>query len=310
MGFLSIFSSKPSIEKSAHNLHYDIRRESFFLDNIQYQHYLKHGWTVVKGVVHNEEISAFKSTLNDISALEGFELNEQFVNSGCLHNPEIRSKTQQVIRKHAPGILSRIFDMNQVESETGGTYQVKPCSEKSDLQLHQDSAVVDEEKDYCLFVWIPLCDIREDNGPLWVLSGSHLWGNTQRSFVTPWNMLEHEQTLKKYMHPVLVNQGDVVIFDPALIHSSSANVSPELRQAVTITAIRKGYQLVYFFRDKNMPEDVIDKYLIDESFFHDYDFVSRPDDNFWPKESVPYNPFRISRKDVMKLIKEHLPSED
>jgi hypothetical protein len=309
MSLLSIFSGKKAKEKLEDNPHFKVRSSSYFLSDTHYQHYIRNGWVVIPHVVSAEEISAFASTLEEISKLDGFELDEQFLNSGCLLNPVIRSKTQDTVKRLAPAILGRIFDMDVVEAHTGGTYQVKPCSERSDLQIHQDSAVVDEDEDYCLFCWIPFQDITEQNGPLWVLSGSHLWGNTQRSFTMPWNLLEQEALLRPHMHPLTVNKGDMVIFDPALIHSSSANLSEEVRKAVTITAIRKGYQLVYFYRDEDNAPGQVDKYLVDETFFHDYDFHigPRPDDHVWKKETVAYVPFQKTRKEVLALIKQYQP---
>jgi hypothetical protein len=309
MSLLNFITGKSNEDTLAGNPHFRIRLQSYFKTADLYNHYLKHGWVVVPGVVREEELAAFDNTLDDISQLDGFELEEQFLNSGCLHNPEIRSRTQTVIQKLAPGILGRVFDMSIIEAHTGGTFQVKPCSEKSDLQIHQDSAVVDEEKDYCLFCWIPFQEMTLQNGPLYVLSGSHLWGNTQRSFTMPWNLLEHRDLLFSYMQPLPVKKGDMVIFDPALIHSSSANLSGEVRKAVTITAIRKGYQLVYFYRDEDNAPGQVDKYLVDDSFFHDYDFHigPRPDDSKWLKESCAYEPFKKSRKEVAGLIKQYQP---
>jgi hypothetical protein len=309
MSLLSIFRGKTAQEKLADNPHFNIRKSSYFLSDAHYQHYIRYGWVVIPKAVRAEEIHAFSGVLEEISRLDGFELYEQFLNSGCLLNPLIRSKTQDIVKLLAPDILARIFDMDVVVAHTGGTYQVKPCSERSDLQIHQDSAVVDEDKDYCLFCWIPFQDITEQNGPLWVLSGSHLWGNTQRSFTMPWNLLEHEALLRSQMHPVTVNKGDMVIFDPALIHSSSANLSMEVRKAVTITAIRKNYQLVYFYRDADNAPDQVDKYLVDETFFHDYDFHigPRPDGTLWKKKTVGYIPFKKTRKEVRALIKQYQP---
>lgn len=309
MSLLSFLTGKSENKNLSDNPHYQLRTQSYFKAKDLYQHYLCYGWVVVSAVVQEEELATFAATLDDIAKLDGFELDEQFLNSGCLLNPEIRSRTQTTIKQLAPEILDRIFDMSIVEAHTGGTFQVKPCSEKSDLQVHQDSAVVDEDKDYCLFCWIPFQDIHLNNGPLYVLSGSHLWGNTQRSFTLPWNLLEHRDILFEHMQPVQVKRGDMVIFDPALIHSSSANLSKEVRKAVTITAIRKGYQLVYYYRDQDNARGEVDRYLVDDTFFHDYDFHKgeRPNDLKWPKITCKYEPFRKSRKEVVSLIKQYTP---
>jgi len=289
------------------NRYEDIRKDSFFLDHAYHTHYLKHGWCAVKDVVRPEEIDSFLHTFTEISKLEGFELDKHLLNSGRLFNPEIRKKTQDVINRNAKTILPRLFDMQKTDEHTGGAYQVKPPHVNSDLLIHQDSTVIDEENDYCLFVWIPFCDVTMENGPISFLSGSHLWGNTQRSLGVPWQFRNNINTLYNYVQPVTIKKGDVLVFDPACIHASSPNLSKEIRHAITITVLRKNYQLVYYFRNQQLPADQIEKYYVDENFYYDYDFVSKPDESKWKKEIVPYKPFDLSDKALTRLIKSYTP---
>ena len=303
MSLLSI-SNKPTDET---NRYFNIRKDNFFLDEENQEHFLKNGWCVVKNVVRPEEIGSFMGTFNEISKIEGFALDNHFMNSGCLHNPEVRKKTQDVINMNTRSVLPRMFNMDKVNPHTGGSYQIKPASPVSELEVHQDSAVVDEEKDYCLFLWIPFCDVTEINGPIWVLPGSHLWGNTQRSLTVPWNFCEHTNTLREYMFPVTVNLGDAQIFDPALVHGSTANLSENTRHSITITVLRQNYQLIYYFKDDNMAANTIEKYEVDENFYKDYDFHSKPDATKWKKSVVAYKPYIFDKEELVQLIEKHLP---
>src|ERR1043165_4026021 len=90
------------------------------------------------------------------------------------------------------------------------------------------------------------------------------------------------------MQQVLANVGDVLLFDPALIHASKPNLSNETRHAITITVARKNPALIYFYHDNTMPADVIDRYDVDEDFFRTYDFASRPDESKWKKLPCPH----------------------
>jgi hypothetical protein len=299
--------SKTKAPKSA-NPYYQIRQAPFFLNPKHQAQYLSHGWTQIEDVITPEEIASFMETFAEITKLEGFELDKHLLNSGRLFNPEIRKKTQDVINKNAATILPRMFDMQIVDTHTGGAYQVKPPHVNSDLLIHQDSTVIDEENDYCLFVWIPFCDVTMENGPISFLSGSHLWGNTQRSLGVPWQFKKHVDTLYKYVKPVTIKAGSVLVFDPATIHSSSPNLSKEIRHAITITVLRKDYQLVYYFRNPDLPAEQIEKYYVDENFYYDYDFISKPDQTLWKKEIVAFKPFDLSKKALVKLIKTYQPS--
>jgi len=301
------FATKP---EEVNNKYRDIRQESFFIDPKHHEQYLKYGWCVIKDVVKDEEIQSFMDTFDEISKMEGFELDEHLLNSGRLFNPEIRKKTQNVINKNALTVLPRLFNMDKTDTHTGGAYQVKPPHKNSDLLIHQDSTVIDEENDYCLFVWIPFCDVTMENGNMSFVSGSHLWGNTQRSLGVPWQFKNNIPTLYKNTEPVLANKGDIVVFDPSCIHASAPNLSNQIRHAVTITVLRKNYQLVYYFRNKDLPADKIEKYYVDENFYYDYDFISKPDETKWRKEIVDYKDFDISDKQLLKLINQYWPKQN
>lgn len=303
--FFTGFKQEPAV-----NPHLEVRKDSFFLNEKKHEFYLKHGWCVIENVVKSSEIQAFLDTFNEISKLDGFELDKDLLNSGRLFNPEIRKKTQEVINKNAQTILPRMFNMNKTDPHTGGAYQVKPPHVSSGLTIHQDSTVIDEEKDYCLFVWIPFCDVTMENGPISFLSGSHLWGNMQRSLGVPWQFLKHINTLYKHVKPITINTGDVLVFDPATIHASAPNLSKEIRHAITITVLRKNYQLVYYFRNKDIDDTLIEKYEVDENFYYGYDFISKPDETKWKKEVVKYEPFDLTEKELLKLIKKHMPKNE
>ena len=304
MGFFDFFK-KPIIDIET-NQYYQIRKDSFLPDAEQHSLFLKRGWVKVENVVKQEEIASFMQTFEEISRLEGFELDKHLLNSGRLFNPEIRKKTQAIINKNAQTILPRMFDMNKTDTHTGGAYQVKPPHKESDLLIHQDSTVIDEEREYCLFVWIPFCDVTMDNGVISFVNGSHLWGNTQRSLGVPWQFKPHIETLYKHTSPITVKKGDVLVFDPACIHASAPNLSNEIRHAITITVLKKDYQLVYYFRNPAIAENLIEKYYVDETFYYDYDFVSKPDETKWRKEVVEYKGFEMTDKQFQGFIKSNI----
>jgi hypothetical protein len=309
MGFITAIQKIFDNKKEEFNPYYEIRKDSFFLNPQHQEYYLKHGWCKIKDVIKKEEIDSFMETFIEISKMEGFKLEKHFLNSGKLLNPEIRKKTLDVINRNAKTILPRLFDMTKIDTHTGGAYQIKPPGINSILEIHQDSAVIDEEKEYSLFVWIPFCNVTMENGVVSFLGGSHLWGNTQRSPSMPWQFCHHSSLLYKYLTPVPVDYGDVIVFDPACIHASALNLSNQIRNAVTITVLKKDYQLVYYYKNPNIDSSLIEKYYVKENFYYDYDFLSKPDESKWRKEIVPYKPFNLSKKEMIKLIKRYLPKD-
>jgi hypothetical protein len=58
----------------ASNRYYQIRKDSFFLEEKQHIAFLQNGWVKIKDVVKQEEIDSFMETFDEISKLDGFEL--------------------------------------------------------------------------------------------------------------------------------------------------------------------------------------------------------------------------------------------
>jgi hypothetical protein len=287
--------------KNVVNPHLEVRRDSLFLDSKKHETLLKNGWCKIENVVTKAELTSLQKTFDEISKLEGYELDDIMLNSGRLMNPDIRARVKRVINENTPSIFPRIFDMDKVTTQTGGAYQIKPPSDNSALGVHQDSAVVNEAEDYCLFMWIPLVDVSEKNGHLLFLSGSHLWGNKQRSMCVPWNFEKHSKLLERKMVEVDTKAGDVVVFDPAVIHASTPNHSDNVRPSITMTVLRKNHQLVYYYKDPK--KDTVWRYEVDESFFVGCDFNEAPDDKVWKKFEEPYSSFDMTEKEILKLIK-------
>lgn len=298
------YTIDPGIDNS---IHYKVRTEPLFLDENNHRHFLTYGWCKITDVVRPEEIKSFIDAYGTICGMDGFKIENQFLNTGCLPNEKIRQITSVTINNNVQTILPRMFNMDKVAHHTGGSFVIKPPHKDSALAPHQDSSFIDETSNYSLFMWVPFCDVTDLNGAISVLPGSHLWGNTQRGFSTPWNLEKHVNLLTQYMHPVYANAGDVLIFDPALVHASAPNLSHDTRKAVTITVVKSNPDLIYYYKDNTMPADVIERFWVNEEFFRTYDFASKPDETKWRKDVIPYHSFDMSEEELVQLIEKHLP---
>lgn len=288
--------------------HYKIREKSIFLNDADHKHFLKNGWFVAKNVVEPNDIKTFEEAQIELVKFNDYEIKDVLVNVGCAPCVEMRDFVNNVIHNLQKDIFPRVFKEESIQIKTGGTYIVKPPHNNSILGAHQDAATVDEEKEYSLFAWIPLVDMTPENGPILVLPGSHLWGNTQRGFGVPWPFSKHNDFLLKHMKPVLLKKGDMLVFDPALIHASPPNYTKENRTAILISIVQKNPQLIYFYENSALEKGLLEKYYVDETFFADYDFMSKPNEEIWEKEIVSIKNFNLSEKEVLDLIKKHEPS--
>lgn len=275
---------------------------NYFINNSHQDFFNKNGYVKIENIIPNESITELENSFNQLEKMQGYSLAENFVNSGRFSESSIRNFVVDTIRNFAENNLNSIFNTNNCHIANGGNFQIKPSSKKSLLNPHQDSPVIDETKFYGIFIWIPLCNINLDNGPIWVLPKSHLWGNHQRSLNVQWQFEKHHKLMMKNMQPIIANIGDIICFDTALIHASSANTSGKTRVAITTSALPKNYELIEYFKDKKTPKNKVEKYIVTESFYKNENINQRPDAkySFIGFEDLKYND--VTKNELNLLI--------
>jgi hypothetical protein len=248
----------------------------YFIDVKQQDAIERYGYTTIKNALTRDQLSYLQLTFQKLTQFKSYSIAVQFQNSGRFKDPEIRNFVMESIGIFSKSFLPTLFNSDIYDENTTGAFQIKPPSNKSTLNPHQDAPVIDETKENGLFVWIPLCDITESNGAIMVLPGSHLWGNHQRSLNVPWPFEPHTKLLWKHMKPICLNKGDILIWDTALIHASLPNLSRETRIAITTTLLPKDFKMVEYFMDKKTPKGMVEKYQVERSFWENEDIMKRP----------------------------------
>lgn len=282
--------------------------ENYFVDKSLGNRIQQQGYTVLKNCVSASQIRHLNDIYQQLTQLEGYSLQDKFQNSGRFRSAVIRNFVMDTIGAFSKEFLLTVFDASVFDANTTGAFQIKPPSKVSELNPHQDAPVIDETKTNGLFVWIPLCDVHEKNGAIAVLPGSHLWGNHQRSLNVPWALEKHTKLLWKYMQPVYVNAGDIIVWDTALIHASLPNLSNQVRLAITSTLLPKDFKMVEFFKDKDTASGKIEKYQVERSFWESEDIMKRPPcppNKFIELEEEAF-PADISSKQLVSLIRKYL----
>ena len=193
------------------------------MDTFDIEHYEREGWAVVEGVFSSEECEELVAHMLDLHAgkkfLEGFAPREADqlqrthnqhwydpVARDWLIAPPLKEPVTQCLGDEPDGIQTMYF---WVGSEQG---------------RHQDQYYLPG----CMSAWIALIDVDEDNGAMWVQSGSHrgrlLTGSdfAEGGEFYEWDynaavdeLCTRNATPEK---PVCVRRGDVVFFDGVLVH--------------------------------------------------------------------------------------------
>jgi hypothetical protein len=162
----------------------------------------------------------------------------------------------------------------------GAAFLYKLPSQESELGVHQDWTIVDEEKYVALNCWVPLTDINESNGALHVLPGSQYSAYpTLRAPTIPFFFTGSEREVIEATIPQYVRAGQAVILNESVIHYSPPNRSDKIRKAITAGVKTLSAPMIFHYREG---EGKIERFEMREDFLLSFtDFATsifqRPD---------------------------------
>lgn len=154
----------------------------------------------------------------------------------------------------------------------GGAFISKSPGQKGILPLHQDWNLVDERKARSYNLWIPLVDVNEENGAMRMLAGSHNKQETFRGPNVPPVLYPISSEVDQHMVSLNMKQGEAVLYDHALWHSSPENQTDQLRLAFVLGVVPKGAELKYYQQNGV----VVGEYASHPNFFFENDRDSGP----------------------------------
>ena len=169
-----------------------------------------------------------------------------------LASPSMRYRvamSNAVTREIAPLLAPLLPDARLVYAGFACKRASEPASA---MPLHQDPAFVDEMLWASGNIWIALRDVGPEDGPLWVVPGSHRLNRGWRAFNQPFAYPALESRLRDMAVPLYMRRGEAVIFPHSLCHFSPPNRSALPRLAAGGLLVQAGAPLHYCFAD---PDD-------------------------------------------------------
>lgn len=185
---------------------------------------------------------------------------QHFYSSSHSPNFEFRKKSSDFIRQIVePAIASYLTDYKLL----GGAFVVKPANGKGILQAHQDWNLVDETQHRSYNIWIPLVDVNEKNGAIYVLEGSHNKMQTFRGPNIPSVFKNIEQELWPYLKILPMKAGEALFYDHALLHGSQPNFTEKVRLGIVVGVIASNAKMQLY----GMLQNNLEVFHTDENFF-------------------------------------------
>jgi hypothetical protein len=187
----------------------------------------------------------------------------------------------------------------------GAAFLYKLPSSHSELGVHQDWTIVDEEKYVALNCWIPLTDIDEHNGALHVMPGSHYPAyHTLRAPTIPFFFSGSEEEVIGATIPFYIKAGEAVILNQSVIHFSPPNRSDRIRTAITAGVKTKGAPMIFHYKNDT---NTVTQYQMPEDFlirFEDFAKSIFKAPALGEKiAELPYQDPTIATSDVQSILK-------
>ncbi|GHC06581.1 hypothetical protein GCM10010080_20930 [Thermomonas carbonis] len=152
-----------------------------------------------------------------------------------------------------------------------GSYIVKASDEGSQMNIHQDMTLVDENEFCGINIWCPLVDLDEHNGALHVLPGSHRLLRTLRGSTIPAIYDGVRDEINELLRPVHLRAGQAIIFDQSIIHFSPPNHSGSDRVVINIFFSHEDARMLICHLDRSQAEPKVEVFEVDDSLLHVYE---------------------------------------
>lgn len=180
--------------------------------------------------------------------------------------------SDDVYKQRASNEIVRIFSKHYerlfVDYQAfGGAFLYKMPNPHSQLSIHQDWTIVDEEKFVALNCWVPLTDVDDQNGALHVVPATHYNKiKTLRAPTLPFFFSGNDDVVESASIPMYVRAGEAVILNQSVIHFSPPNNSTRIRKAITAGIKSKGAPMIFHYKDRDDPAPRLEKFSMPEGF--------------------------------------------
>jgi hypothetical protein len=204
------------------------------------------------------DLKDFYKTLHAFNASEGGMFYSLYSN-----DIDYRKKVHCQIEKTLKPFYDNLFNDYKTVLNS---FIVKIPGPKSDFTLHQDSTGLDEFKFSPLSAWIPLQDTDLSNGTLCLIPKTHKFFSPYRgiSFSPPF--AQYEAVLRKYLVPVDLKAGDILLFDNRLVHYSHLNNSNQERVVVMSGIFPSEAEILSVYKDENVFNAPLEIYRQSDDF--------------------------------------------
>lgn len=211
-------------------------------------------------------------------------------------------KTSRII-KESIHLLANCFDKVFVNYTNQGSTFFTKDKHHGELGLHQDTTIINFQKHFACYSWIPLQTVTKENGCICLVEKSHLFYKNFISFTYKNEKdIPLDSISPKFLKVLEMKLGEVLFFDNRLFHGSFPNQTDELRVAINALITSKNAELVYYQKKDN--NTASEYFVTANSMANSYRSFSKgllPDGAVFSRD-IPYKHTSISSKELNQSI--------
>lgn len=248
-----------------------------FRDSLVQDHFGRYGWVKVD-LLNQEEVSR----LNDGFAMLCHHFSEGFDTTAIMADPKIKSLAKELIRPIFIEKTKKIFVDCDIFAES---FVSKGCA-KDSLPFHQDWSFVEEDQGFATAtIWSPLVDVSPSNGTIEVVSKTHRLPRRPRLVIGhDYPYAAFQSVLQQNAQPVSAKAGEAVIWDGALFHGSSPNLTNELRPVAAALVFPSEARTVLYYSGQ---DGLIDKCIANGDYMLNHPILTARPSEFLQSFTPP-----------------------
>lgn len=213
-----------------------------------------------------------------------------FFSTTFANNISHREKVNRSIKEECLDRLNQLFIDYKV---LFSSFIVKAPGKKSELIMHQDMTLVDENLFAGINVWCPMIDLDNINGAIEILPKSHRFFKTYRGSSIPDIYDNVVEEVKSLLVPQYLKAGEALIFDQSIIHYSPPNLSQIERPVINTFVAHAEAKIKICYWDKETYGNAIEIFEQEDDFLEKFENFGQ---NIFAKPTigkslgkVPYN---------------------
>ena len=242
----------------------DFSKKVSIFKNAEYTHQFQRDGYIILPFLNQAQITELSLLYKKLypNGVKGF-FSTTFAN-----NPAHRKEVNYSIRDICLNRINELFENYKIYFSS---FIVKAAEPNSELIMHQDMTLVNEDIYTGMNIWCPLIDLDNKNGAIEILPKSHRIYKTYRGSSLPDIYDGLQEEVKKYMHPLYLKAGEAVIFDQSIIHYSPPNLSTEERPVINTFIAHRESTIQICYRDKENNPDKVEIFQQEDNFLEEYE---------------------------------------